>query len=80
MEKFAISESCLKEIKILGTFKLKSGEGLNKANLIKSLLDTWEIGEKCIAMCFDTTASNTGKFEDATILLEDLLDIYVNNK
>ena len=38
------------------------------------MLDDWEITEKCVAMCFDTSASNTGKFSGACILLEELLD------
>ena len=37
------------------------------------MLDDWEITEKCVAMWFDTTASNTTKLSGACILLDALL-------
>ena len=37
------------------------------------MLDEWSMEQRCVAMCFDTTASNTGKFAGACILLEALI-------
>ena len=48
-------------IKLLETTRSESGSGLNQANAIKNMLDEWDIQELCLGMCFDTTASNTGK-------------------
>ena len=73
-EHIAILSSHGDAVKLLGTTKLESGSGLNQAMSIKHMLDDWDIEELCVAMCFDTTASNTGKFNGACILLEGLLD------
>ena len=59
--------------KLLGTTSFDRGTGL-QAEAIKEILDDWEITEKCVAMCCDTTASNTGKFSGACILLKAQLD------
>ena len=72
-EHIAILSSHGDDIKLLGTTRLESGSGFNQANAIKSFLDEWNIQELCLAMCFDTTSSNTGKFNGACILLEALL-------
>ena len=70
----AILSSHGNDIKLLGTTRLESGSGLNQANAIKNMLDEWDIQELCLGMCFDTTASNTGKFSCVCILLEAILD------
>ena len=57
-------------VKLLGTTVLDSGTGLNLARAIKDMLEEWNSKEQCVAMCFDTTASNTGRFAGARILLE----------
>ena len=36
------------------------------------MLEEWSIEQRCVGMSFDTTASNTGKFAGACILLEAL--------
>ena len=59
-----------KLVKLLGITDLDSGTGLNQAKAVKNMLDEWSIEQRCVAMCFDTTASNTGKFAGACILLE----------
>ena len=41
---------------------------------MKHILNAWNLEEQSVAMCFETTASNTGKFNGACILLEALLD------
>ena len=53
--------------------RLESGTGLNQTNAIKNMLDECDIQELCLGMCFDTTASNTGKFSGTCILLEAIL-------
>ena len=70
---FEIFLSHKDDIKLLGTTQLKSGSGLNQANAMKGLLDEWNIQEKCLAICFDTTVSNTGKFSRVCILLQAIL-------
>ena len=60
--------------KLLGTTSVDRGTGLQQAEAIKEMLDDWEITEKYVATCFDATASNTGKFSGACILLEALRD------
>ena len=70
-EHLAVLASSAKEVvKLLGTTVLDSGTGLNQARAIKDMLEEWNIKEQCVAMCFDTTASNTGRFAGACILLE----------
>ena len=53
---------------------LRRGTGLQQAEAIKELLDEWDLTESCVAMCFDTTAANTGRFSGAYLLLEAILD------
>ena len=72
-EHIAILSSHGNDIILLGTTRLESGTGLNQANAIKNMLDESDIQELCLGMCFDTTASNTGKFSGAYILLEAIL-------
>ena len=52
---------------------MESGSGLNQTNAIKSLLDKWNIQETSLAMYFDITASNSGKFSGAFILSDSIL-------
>ena len=61
-----------KLVKLLGITDLDSGTGLNQAKAVKIMLEEWSIEQRCVAMCFDTTASNTGIFAGACILLEAL--------
>ena len=72
-EHIAILASYGDNVKLLGTSTLDSGTGMNQANAIKGILEDWDIEQSCLAMCFDTTASNTGKFIGACIVLEALL-------
>ena len=56
------------------TTGFRRGTGLQQAEAIKELLDEWDLTDSCVAMCFDTTAANTGRFSGACILLEAKLD------
>ena len=62
-----------KLVKLSGITDLDSGTGLNQAKAVKNILEEWSIEHRCVATCFDTTASNTGKFVVACILVEALI-------
>ena len=62
--------------KLLGTTLLDSGTGKNQAEAVKSILDNWGLDKQCVSMCFDTTASNTGKFNGVCIILQERLIIH----
>ena len=49
-----------KLVKLLGITDHDSGTGLNQAKAVKNMLEEWSIEQRCVAMCFDTSASNTG--------------------
>ena len=74
-EHLAVLASATNEklVKLLGTTDLDSETGLNLAKAIKNMLEEWSIEQRCVAMFFDTTASNTEKFAGACILLEALI-------
>ena len=60
--------------KLLGVPKLLSGTGKETADAVKGLLESWDIGRDTVGACFDTTASNTGHYSGACVLLENLLE------
>ena len=60
--------------KLLGVPKLLSGNGKETAHAVKGLLESWDIGTDTVGACFDTTASNTGQYTGACVLLENLLE------
>ena len=51
-----------------------SGTGKETADAVKGLLESWDIGTDTVGACFDTTASNTGQYTGACVLLENLLE------
>ena len=57
----------------LGVTKLGSGTGREITGAVAALLESWGAGINTVGMCFDTTASNTGRFSGACALLESLL-------
>ena len=57
-------------IKLLGVPKLTSGSGQAAANAVYEQLVSWKCDSVIIGMCFDTTASNTGRVQGACTLLE----------
>lgn len=59
--------------KFLGAPKIQSGSGKNIADAVYNVLVEWDICEKVVAMCFDTTSSNTGLQNGACSHLNDLL-------
>ena len=50
--------------------KLESASGKNEASAIFATLSDWNLIENVQIMICDTTASNTGRFNGACILLE----------
>ena len=59
--------------KLLGVPKLPSGSGKAAADAVFQELVSWECLPDVIGMCFDTTASNTGRLSGACTLLEQSL-------
>ena len=59
--------------KLLGVPKLVGGTGENTANAVSGALHEWGVADRVVAMCFDTTSSNTGHRTGACVLLEQNL-------
>jgi hypothetical protein len=56
--------------KLLGVPKLTSGSGKAATEAVLEYLKSWQCELLVIGMCFDTTASNTGRLNGACTLLE----------
>ncbi|KAL4104515.1 hypothetical protein QTP88_019810 [Uroleucon formosanum] len=59
---------------LLGVPELISGTGENQATAVYQALEDWGLTDNVQALCFDTTASNTGRLKGACILLEQKLE------
>lgn len=61
---------------LLGVPKIPSGKGKGKriAEAISGLLLEWKITDRVQAISFDTTSTNTGQFQGASLLLEQILE------
>ena len=57
-------------IKLLGVPPLTSGSGKAAADAVVDHLKLWKCDSLVVGMCFDTTASNTGRLNGACSLLE----------
>ena len=55
---------------LLGVPKLKSGTGQAQADAVVACLEDWNVSTNVKGLCFDTTASNTGRINGACILIE----------
>ena len=58
---------------LLGVPKLTSGTGKAQAEAVITCLSEWNICDNVKGICFDTTASNTGCFNGACVLIERAL-------
>ncbi|XP_063974411.1 uncharacterized protein LOC135161076 [Diachasmimorpha longicaudata] len=58
---------------LLGVPRLERGTGYTQAEAVHRLLKEWDLLDDVCTMVFDTTASNTGAFNGACILLEQLV-------
>ena len=74
-EHLAVLASATNEklVKLLSTTDLDSETGLYQTKAIKNMLEELSIEQRCVAMCFDTTASNTRKFAGACIQWQALI-------
>lgn len=61
------------DTQLLSVPKLPSGTGEAQARAVFDAFKDWNIEENVVAMCFDTTSSNTGRINGACVLLEQLL-------
>jgi hypothetical protein len=61
------------QTQLLGVPKLTAGTGEQQAAAVFQLLKEWKLSEDVVGMCFDTTASNTGRLKGACVLLEKKL-------
>lgn len=57
-------------VQLLGVPKIDSGTGESMAAAAFKLLKDWAATNGVVAMCFDTTSSNTGRLKGACVLLE----------
>lgn len=74
IERLAVLVSGGGENKILGVPKLAASTGALQATAVYQCLCQWELENKVVGMCFDTTSSNTGKNIGACVLLEEKLN------
>lgn len=74
VDRLAILVSNGGEEQLLGVPPLESGTGSLQAEAVAEALNEWGLKEKVVGMCFDTTASNTGRIKGACALLEKALD------
>jgi hypothetical protein len=72
-DRIAVLVSGFKLEKLLGVPKVIRGTGENIAEVVHTTVKHWNIQDKLVGMSFDTTASNTGHFKGACILLEKKL-------
>ena len=56
--------------KLLGVPRLRVGTGEAAATAVSEALEDWGVRDQVVAMCFDTTSSNTGHRNGACTLLE----------
>lgn len=66
----AILVSCGSKDQILGVPMLKSGRGCDEADAVVAALREWNLIDHVVAMCFDTTSSNSGRNGGACVLIE----------
>lgn len=59
---------------LLGVPKLLSGTGEEQAAAVVHCLEEWGVVENVVALCFDTTAANTGHLSGACSLIERKLE------
>ena len=54
---------------LIGVPQLINSTGVAQSTAVSSLLDEWGINNRVVAMCFDSTASNTGHANGACMQL-----------
>ncbi|XP_044597242.1 uncharacterized protein LOC123273832, partial [Cotesia glomerata] len=74
IERLPIIISAEKETKILSIPKLENSTGRAMADAVFDALQEYGISEFVVGLCCDTTASNTGQFNGAAVLIEQALE------
>ena len=72
--RLAILVSGQDKSQLLGVPSISSGTGKSQAHAVVDALQQWGITEKVVALCFDTTTSNTGIHGGSCVLIEELLE------
>ena len=79
VERIAISVTSpdfhVKDDILLGIIQSESSKGSDQAEIILKLLEYYEISEQIVAVCTDTTSSNTGVKSGAIVLLSNVLGV-----
>ncbi|KYN11357.1 hypothetical protein ALC57_16486 [Trachymyrmex cornetzi] len=73
VERLAISVTGEGVEKLLGVPAIALGIGKTQADVVYKTLQEWNLSDTVTSMCFDTTASNTGKNRGACVELEKKL-------
>lgn len=66
-----ISEN--KEFQLLSIPKINHGTGRNTAQAVYNTLVEWGLVGKTACACFDTTAANTGQYNGAAVILQEMM-------
>jgi hypothetical protein len=74
VERMPVLISCEGREQLLGVPQLLAGTGEEQAKNVFQLLIDWGITDSVVAVCCDTTASNTGRLKGACVLLEQHLE------
>ena len=69
--------TCKTDRKLLGAPETKDGTGAAEAEVVKELLNNWNVKKEIRGMVFDTTSSNSGAETGACKCLEDWLEFPV---
>ena len=79
VERIAISVTSpdfhVKDDILLGIIQSESSKQSDQAEIILKLLEYYEISEQIVAVCTDTTSSNTGVKSGAIVLLSNVLGV-----
>ncbi|KAG8193947.1 hypothetical protein JTE90_011497 [Oedothorax gibbosus] len=73
-ERLAVLISCGDEEQLIGVPEIENSKGLSQAKAVFSEINKWGAAEKIEAMCFDTTAANTGCWKGTCTLLEQYFE------
>ncbi|KAG8181006.1 hypothetical protein JTE90_024754 [Oedothorax gibbosus] len=70
----AVLISCGDEEQLIGVPEIENSKGLYQSKAVFSEINKWGAAENIEAMCFDTTAANTGCWKGTCTLLEQYFE------
>ncbi|XP_055838250.1 uncharacterized protein LOC129906492 [Episyrphus balteatus] len=73
-ERIAIAISYGEKEQLLGVPVIENSTGEEQAAAVYEMLEQWGVSNAVKAMCFDTTASNTGRLKGSCKILQQMLD------